>query len=353
MKTTFANITLILGLSASPILAAGNDKTAPEFSVNASPPPSSLPPLVIQFAPADTEFVSAMEEDLAIMTRIFEKSLGRLQETPAISKLGIQLMVTRASYMDGFGALFMIMVNFPVIETTSTVENKPAATPGSEWEQAARDLALAGSVNGFIEGAPQYDPTLDSGLKKSLIKSLDNAAHIRGLKPDEFVAITIFGSSVSSPMANFNPGVSRDYEMHTAAGKGGSVWKLAEAKAHGRDFCQNETLCTNCHRDPDVRTLAPAQTLSRGEELTLRQGPRSTPPIAHSAQTSSRGTVLTLRVKRADVDALAKGELTLEQFQSRVSTHTYLGNGYGITSLNSWVRDPAPVSRTVPARGVN
>jgi hypothetical protein len=45
---------------------------------------------------------------------------------------------------------------------------------------------------------------------------------------------------------------------------------------------------------------------------------------------------MSLRVRKADLDALANGKLDFERFEKKVEQHSYAGSGYGITSLNSW-----------------
>ena len=275
-------------------------------SVESGTSSSSVRPLVMQFTPTEANFVTGMEEDLAIMTRVFEKALGQLREASSVSKLGIQMMLTngapsiRASYVEGFGALFMIKVNFPVVEMSAAVENKTAAPPSSDWEQAKRDLAGGGARSEYaIDSNPQYDPNLVSNLTKSLIKTLHNAAHIRQLKPDDFIAVTVFGSPASTALAQLKMTATRDNES-------------------------KDSFAAVAGATPSLQLTAKN---NKGGYFAFR-----TP-------TASQGTVLAFRVKRADVDALAKSELTPEQFESRVSTHTYLGSGYGITSLNSWAQD--------------
>jgi hypothetical protein len=276
------------------------------ISVESGTSSSSVRPLVVQFTPTEASFVTGMEEDLAIMTRVFEKALGQLREATSVSKLGIQMMLTgsapsiRASYVEGFGALFMIKVNFPVVEMSATVENKTAAAPSSDWEQAKRDLAGGGARSEYaIDSNPQYDPNLVSNLTKSLIKTLNNAAHIRQLKPDDFIAVTVFGSPASTALAQLKMTATRDNEA----------------------------------KDSSAAVAGATPSL----HLTAKNNKGGY--VAFRTPTASQGTVLAFRVKRADVDAFAKGELTPEQFESRVSTHTYLGSGYGITSLNSWAQD--------------
>ena len=46
--------------------------------------------------------------------------------------------------------------------------------------------------------------------------------------------------------------------------------------------------------------------------------------------------MLTLRVKKSDVDAFARGQSNLETFQKQAVFNAYIGNGYGVLSVNSW-----------------
>src|SRR6185295_9421074 len=57
-----------------------------------------------------------------------------------------------------------------------------------------------------------------------------------------------------------------------------------------------------------------------------------------AARTALQGTVLTIRAKKADIDAAAKGSLDDDAFAKKVAVTTYSGNGYGLTSVNSWIR---------------
>lgn len=65
------------------------------------------------------------------------------------------------------------------------------------------------------------------------------------------------------------------------------------------------------------------------------------PPAASSAKgtsAESRGTVLTIRVKKSEIDAFAASRIDAAKFKESATITAYLGNGYGITSLNSWAK---------------
>jgi hypothetical protein len=54
---------------------------------------------------------------------------------------------------------------------------------------------------------------------------------------------------------------------------------------------------------------------------------------------------LTLRVRASDVSAFASDQMKAEEFSKKVTVNQYVGSGYGLTSVNSWILNP----RTPPA----
>jgi len=260
----------------------------------------SIPPLVIQFSSTNQTAVQEWEEDLAVMTRLLEESVQRAaNEDLADIKMGIQMLVTasrsvRPLYLEGFGALFMVKVNFPVMAPTKVDEEKTERTE-TEWEKARQELygrRQASWMGGTVEAGVDYDAEQVDTLKKELIESLKNATNFRHLKPEEYVSITVFGSPNSGSKAK-----TTSKRKKTAPG---------EANADNKDALAKEV-------DRAVREV--------GRPRPLRTG-----------------TVLTLRVKKSDVDAYARGDINYDAFEKKVLLNTYLGSGYGITSLNSWIQ---------------
>jgi len=258
----------------------------------------SIPPLVIQFSSTNQTVVQDWEEDLTVMTRLLEESLQRAaDEDLSDFKLGIQMIVTanrsvRPLYLEGFGALFMVKVNFPVMPPSKVEEEKRERTE-SEWEKVRQELygrRQASWMGGTVEAGVDYDSEQVDTLKKEMIESLKNASNFRHLKPDEFVSITVFGSANSGAKTS----KSSTRRKKSEAGNAEAVAKDADRGA----------------RD---QTAARAR-LARG------------------------GTVLTLRVKKADIDSFARGDINYDAFEKKVDINTYLGSGYGITSLNSWIQ---------------
>src|SRR6185369_2413066 len=108
---------------------------------------SGVPPVVVRFSGAGDDVNGAMEEDLNVMSRLIERSLerGLGDESPDV-KMGIRMLYSdggrsvRAMYLDGFGALFMIKVGFPVFAPNANEPKEPAPAADTDWDKAKKDL---------------------------------------------------------------------------------------------------------------------------------------------------------------------------------------------------------------------
>jgi hypothetical protein len=280
--------------------ASADFNTAYGYASSRSSSGSSVPPVVIQFGSKGPEAIAGMEEDLAIMTHIIDGALERLGQEAPDEKMGIKLYYTsggksvRALYLENFGPLFMVKVNFPV-HGPATIETKEPEQPDdSEWNRARR------SVLGYAEetrwtgssSSLPYQPERVEELKKQLVAALRNASNMKGVKPDEYVTVTVFGS----PAAADGQPVR---ESRTSSARGGSTGsRLAGVVTTNKD----------------------------------------------SARTATQGTVLTLRIRKGDIDAAGKDADALSK---KATVSTYAGNGHGLSSVNSWIRSSSSSSLQV------
>jgi hypothetical protein len=301
------NSSSVRAKNLAPVTIAQN--SAPYFNAGqtyrSSSSKSSIPPLLIRFLPADERVLDALTEDLNIMAHLIEKSLeaGFSDDSPAV-KMGIPMTLTsgspsaRAMYLDGFGALFMVKVNFPLISPDSGEESKVDEAADSEWENAKRELS--GGTRQAWENTETYAPTGDfdatqvEALKAGLLQTLKNASNIRNLKPEDFVSVTVFGTPTAAQ-------------------------KVRKAKTN--------TAKPDSSRARDSKRAAESRQLDAGARM---------------------GTVMTIRVKKVDVDSFAKQKLTFDEFQPKATINSYFGSGYASTSLNSWSQSgslPAGIAR--------
>src|SRR5207245_10160732 len=104
--------------------------------------------LVIRTSDADTKAQGNLEEDLAVMSRIFDKTLAqKLDEDRPNRFMGINVLFgpgsspIRSIYLEGYGALFLLNVNFPLLPPPEKAEQtKEKSETDSTWEEAKREL---------------------------------------------------------------------------------------------------------------------------------------------------------------------------------------------------------------------
>src|SRR5437762_8289829 len=116
----------------------------------------------------------------------------------------------RNLYLEGYGALFLLNVNFPLLPPPEKTEPmKEKTETDSTWEEAKQELygqsdawAQVGKTSRFFMApGPQqeYDKDRVEDLKDGLLEALKNATNIRNLKADESITVCIFGGVSAAP----------------------------------------------------------------------------------------------------------------------------------------------------------
>jgi len=226
-----------------------------------------------------------IERDIRVMSHIFDRVLKK-----PVNKLGgvFTVMddffgrdsrVTQVIYLDGYGALFFMNVDFALVgppqPSRAEEPNEPGELVDTTWQQAERELYAPPGVGTRRSGVgrrrsegdrqrSQYDAGKVELLKKNLVETLKHAANIRALKADESVVLTIVGRSINSGLR---------YYMGEPAGSG---WIYKSGK------------------------WVPAAEAQKA--------------VSHL---SSPPSVLTIRAKKADIDAFSTGELDFDKFYER------------------------------------
>ena len=253
--------------------------------------------LVIRTSEIDPKEQTNLEEDMAVMSHLLEKTvadeLGR-QSQPR-KAMGIDLFFTpnstpfRSMFIQGYGALFLVNVGFPLLPPASKEppsSEKPASD--SDWEQARRELYGGRMERKWVSGPVEpYDEEKVKKLKDQLLEALKNAANIRTLKGDDVITVCVFGGSTGGPM---------------------KVKSMTMTKGQA----------------PKPGRPGPVE---EREEVIVRS--EDGPPGA------GRGTVMTLQVKKADAEAFAKGKLDLDEFREKARITTYAG-GDAASEANPW-----------------
>ena len=260
--------------------------------------------LVIRTSDADAKAQGNLEEDLAVMSRIFDKTLAqKLDEDRPNRFMGINVLFApgsspiRSIYLEGYGALFLLNVNFPLLPPPEKAEQtKEKSETDSTWEEARREIygqhdawSQVGKAFKFsMAGGPEqeYDEKKVEDLQEGLLEALKNATNIRNLKPDETLTVCVFGGASAGP-----------------------------------------------RKARTVRALPKPAPDAPEEEVFVSIRDDGVP---------ARGTIMTIRVKKSDADGFAKGELNADEFRKRASITTYAGDTGGWGGGNAFGGLAAP-----------
>jgi hypothetical protein len=183
----------------------------------------------------------------------------------------------RNIYLEGYGALFLLSVKYPLLPAPEK-STEPAAKDNvsDDWRDAQNEIRNAGRGYGQTElfirpsrsRGEEYDATKVDGLKSSLLEALKNATHIRAVKPGEYITVVVQGAEPVS-------------------------------------------------------------------EVKTKRSSKGPGPATVEASVQPGDTVLTLRVKKSDVDAYAMGKLDFDAFQKNASIQTYFRQVASSTSARS------------------
>jgi hypothetical protein len=277
--------------------------------------------LVIPSEQTKTEDLLTINEDMSVMSRIFEKNI----EQDRISTARSSMFVSRndpfsmllggsrggiqSIYLQGFGALFLMKVDFPLTPSPDMQDDEKEIQTAEEgdpvWQQMKQEMYEPDKVDRrrrTDRPEEKYDAEKVENLKTILIQTLKHAANIRSLKPGESVILTVTGSGEAA----------------------GTI--ITSERIPGG----NQVLRTERVGDGNTRTR-----IVQGTSLD---------DIG-----SSSPSILVIRTKKSDIDQFAKGDLNFDQFRQRVQLLTcpYLGGaaGHGDLIDNLYMRSRSAGSR--------
>ena len=250
------------------------------------PNPGAGKTLVIRSSESDLKEQTQLEEDLAVMARILEKAAsersgGHGGQPYGATAMGIDVFFNpaanplRSIYLDGYGALFMLNVGFPLLPPPHAEGQQEKTEANSDWEDAKEELY--GQPRGgraLVASTEPYDEERVNRLREGLLESLKNATNIRGLKPDDSITVCVFG---------------------------GPSWGQLKTMTYVK------------------------RGAGTGEGRSPRE-PRGAVAVSGRDGSPMHQTIMTIRVKKSDADAFAKGAMTLEAFRKKARVVSYAGS---------------------------
>ena len=244
--------------------------------------------LVVPTAELAPQDLATITEDMVVMCRIFDKALGA-QAASAVATQAVistrssgrvetlrrllapQTQRTQGLYLDGYGAVFFIPVDFalmPPPEAPEPPEAEPSADP--VWSAAMSELrGRPQETERDDRRAVSYDPQRVENLKTTLIRTLRHAANVRARRPEDSITLVI-GAQARAAYGQIGWQLNNRYD---AWGPYGSPVPGSGRNAHG----------------PDNLRVDPAGTLI-------------------------------LRASKSDIDAFGAGTSTFEQFAVTVQS---------------------------------
>ncbi|MFH1883291.1 MAG: hypothetical protein ABIL62_11330, partial [Planctomycetota bacterium] len=280
--------------------------------------------LVIPNTDVKVEDLVEITQDLQVMSHIFDERFkqprlvrGRLVGevfTDFGDFFGRDSRETEAIYIQGYGTLFLMEVNFtftPPPKSQEQEDEETAEDVDPTWQRAKQKIFSPRGLGGGSEfvSEERYNVEKIDQLKTELIKTLKHAANIRNLKPDEWIILTVIGQgrqpgefhedyyrSAAPRSRTSGRRRSSSSEGGGLGGFGGSYSAAGGSVSYGAGY---------------------AGSSAGGYGGGMMGG------MVYSEMAPPSATVLTIRAKKSDVDDFAKGEFDFEQFQQKVEIFTY------------------------------
>ncbi len=179
-------------------------------------------PLIVRSGKADAKTTAQLQEDLAIMSRILEKSAADYKDDHE-EAAGIPILALaggkgiRAVYLEDYGVLFTLNVNIPLQPEPKmeVIDDKAGGAANEEWNEARNEI-FPGPGRGQRVARREFDPHQFEEFRDSIIDDLRNAAHIRNLRDGDWITVVVRGRN---PVAEVDGTV--DFLVRGGYGGGG------------------------------------------------------------------------------------------------------------------------------------
>ena len=155
-------------------------------------PSYEVPPVVVQFS-NHGDAGEALRTDLEVVTALVRKAIepGGDEETLAspdtLKRRSANGISARAIYVEGFGAIVFVKVNFPVLNGNGSGEAGPEPAAEAQFNRATQ-----------ASPGPPYDAGQVENLKIQILGSLKEAKGFQSLSAGDFLSVVVFGPAAGT-----------------------------------------------------------------------------------------------------------------------------------------------------------
>ena len=273
------------------------------------------------------EFEQTME-DMRVMLQILDE---KFKDGPGLIHglftdygdfFGRDSGTASAIYIQGYGVMFLMEVDFPVVFLPEPQPEQPDRTEESVdpvWQRAREKvLSPQDDAPGIWPGTgPESLQQKVEQLRRDLIETLKHASNIRHLKPDEWVILTVTGwgesAGLAVPLGPSQAPADTRGKSSMGGGYGGGAY--GGGGFAGGSYGGSGGGFGGGYVAGGYGSMGGGMY---GETGGVYGGMGGWGGMGFSSS-----AVLTIRAKKSDIDAFAKGEVNFEQFQQQVKIFTY------------------------------
>ena len=291
--------------------------------------------LVIPDTEVKPEELDAITQDLLVMSHILDEKFKESRMIKGVFTdfgdfFGRDNRSTEAIYIQGYGALFLMEVNFAFSPPSKSEVQKAEETAENvdpTWQRARERIFSPRtprpgmpSFSGQGPGVVEFDQ-----IKKELIETLKHAANIRNLTPDEWIIVTVIGQG-------WQPGeFYEDYYRSATPRSGTSSPRQPSSNKEGGMMggmggmggMMGGGMYGGMGGYGGGMGGYGGGSYGYGGMGGFGGGMMSGGMAGYGEMSLPSTTVLTIRAKKSDIGDFARGELDLEHFQQTVEIFTY------------------------------
>ncbi|MBN2183598.1 MAG: hypothetical protein JW715_16940, partial [Sedimentisphaerales bacterium] len=311
--------------------------------------------LVVPDGDVKSEELARMVEDMYVMSYILDERFKEPRMIRGVFRdfgdfFGRDNRQTEAVYMQGYGIVFMMEVDYtftPAPQTPEQTAGEPNKEVDSTWQLAKERMFSPGTGSISRSGDGQeYEGQMVDELKADLVRTLKHASNIRNLAPNEWIVLSVtgtgsqsgvnvmggwqvYGQSSSRMRAPSSSGRVGSYGGVRSSdgggaamggyGGGGMMGGYGGAGMSGYGGSSMGGYGSSGMGGSAGGMMGGYGGGGMGGSAGGMMGGMG----GYSEPNVSPSTVLTIRAMKADVDAFSEGELNFDEFRQRVQILMY------------------------------